>query len=88
MFISTYFYDSLMIRRVYEVAVLISQSGPMLFYWVGFAEVIFYINNTLSWSNLETWVFLSIYTVYIIIAMFIQILILPKVFEWIELSPI
>ena len=77
-----------MIRRVYEAAVLISQAGPMLFYWVGFAEVIFYINNTLGWSKWITWVFLSIYTVYIIFAMFMQILILPKVFEWIELSPI
>ena len=36
-YLASFFFDSLMLRRMYEVSVIISQSGPLLFYWYGLA---------------------------------------------------
>ena len=87
-YLATFFFDSLMLRRMFEIAVIISQTGPMLFYWYGLAQVLFYVNNLMLWRDTYTWIFIVVFALYLAFVVTFQLLLLPKVFEWIEKAPI
>ena len=73
---------------MFEISVLISLAGPLLFNWYGFAQVLFHVNNLFLWGSFLTWLFLGIYVIYMGVAIIFQILLLPKVIEWIETAPV
>ena len=60
----------------------------MFLYWLGLAQILWYMNENFLWDSWISWLFLSLYSIYIMVVMFFQVLILPKVLEWIELAPI
>ena len=87
-YLVSFFFDSMMIRRLYEVAILITVTGPTVFNWYGFGQIMVYISVLSIWNQWQVYLFLGLYLIYMVFALFFQYLMLPKLFEWIEEAPI
>jgi len=78
------FFDNETIRELLYYAVTVSFGGPFLLYWVGLAFAMVYTQANDDFGNLWTYIWLAIYSAWSLLNIIWQVLMVPKVYEWIE----
>ena len=82
------FFDSEMMRNIFNGVVQFSVMGPFAGYWLAFVALFDNAAETDDWGNWKLWLTVPIWLCYTIFSMLVQVALVPKVMRWIETTPI
>merc|ERR1712232_913063 len=82
------FFDSEMMRSLFNGVVQFSVMGPFGGYWLAMIYLFDNASETADWGNWKLWLTVPIWLAYTIFSMLMQVALVPKVLSWIETTPI
>ena len=62
--ICLYFFDGMLLRHLFEIAVTLSLAGPMFLYWVGLANTLVLVDDWKQWKTAGTWIYMICFIAY------------------------
>lgn len=78
------FFDSFDMRTLFQEAISISAAGPYMLYWLAMGDIL--INA--RWNDWVWWTILTSMFLYSVASICYQAIMIPRVMNWIENTPI
>ena len=85
--ISSAFWDILMLRRVFKLSTSISLLAPFAGNWIAVIFFMIYVDANSMWADWETWLGLILWVGWTVFIMIIQVTLSPKIFRWASAPP-